>query len=246
MTLHTMLKLQLVACTFVAGCFMHGTPTDKAVESTFPAAAPATVHDPLHVVTFNTHMITGDKIAKAILADKALRDALGAIHPHLKDIELVNYKVRILDRFYWGRGPLSEFIDQVELVDADVRDMPATALDGVDGVISLAGLSNDPTAEYDPEANWQMNAVATETLGRACVDRGVEKVVFASSCSLYDGLPRACGTRRLRSSRAAPTPPPSATARRHCSPSSTRACARRSCATAPCTATARGCASTSW
>ena len=67
--------------------------------------------------------------------------------------------------------------------------MPATALDGVDAVIHLAGLSNDPTAEYDPEANWQMNAVATETLGRNCVDREVERLVFASSCSLYDGMP---------------------------------------------------------
>jgi nucleoside-diphosphate-sugar epimerase len=70
-----------------------------------------------------------------------------------------------------------------------VRDLPATALDGIDGVIHLAGLSNDPTAEYDPEANWQMNAVATEALGHACVERGVERVVFSSSCSLYDGLP---------------------------------------------------------
>src|SRR3954468_18595377 len=67
--------------------------------------------------------------------------------------------------------------------------MPPTALDGVEGVIHLAGLSNDPTAEYDPEANWQMNAIATETLGRTCVERDVERVVFASSCSLYDGLP---------------------------------------------------------
>ena len=56
-------------------------------------------------------------------------------------------------------------------------------------MIHLAGLSNDPTAEYDPEANWQMNAVATEALGRACLERGIERVVFASSCSLYDGLP---------------------------------------------------------
>jgi nucleoside-diphosphate-sugar epimerase len=70
----------------------------------------------------------------------------------------------------------------------DVRDMPASALDDVDGVIHLAGLSNDPTAEYDPEANWQMNAVATETLGRMCAERGIERFVFASSCSLYDGL----------------------------------------------------------
>ena len=99
------------------------------------------------------------------------------------------YSVRVLDRLYWGEEPLADMRDRVELVAADVRDMPASALDGVDGVIHLAGLSNDPTAEYDPEANWQMNASATEALGRACVERGIERLVFASSCSLYDGLP---------------------------------------------------------
>ena len=99
------------------------------------------------------------------------------------------YRVRILDRFYWGRGPIGSILDNVEIVEADVRDMPATAFDGVDAVINLAGLSNDPTAEYDPEANWQMNAVATETMGRTCVERDVQRLVFASSCSLYDGMP---------------------------------------------------------
>src|SRR5512133_1936401 len=34
-----------------------------------------------------------------------------------------------------------------------------------------------------------MNTIATEALGRACVDRGVDRLVFASSCSLYDGVP---------------------------------------------------------
>ena len=102
-----------------------------------------------------------------------------------------------------------------------MRDIPATALDGIDGVIHLAGLSNDPTAEYDPEANWQMNAVATEALGEACVDRGIERVVFASSCSLYDGLPAGMHDEtRRHPARAARTRPPSASARRRCSRSS--------------------------
>jgi nucleoside-diphosphate-sugar epimerase len=99
------------------------------------------------------------------------------------------YHVRILDRLYWGRSPIAPILDRVEVIEADVRDMPASALDGVDAVIHLAGLSNDPTAEYDPEANWQMNAIATETLGRNCIQRDVERLVFASSCSLYDGMP---------------------------------------------------------
>jgi nucleoside-diphosphate-sugar epimerase len=99
------------------------------------------------------------------------------------------YRVRVLDRLYFGEEPMAGFRDQIELVVADVRDIPEGALDGVDGVINLAGLSNDPTAEFNPDANWQMNAIATEALGRACVQRGIERYVFASSCSLYDGLP---------------------------------------------------------
>jgi nucleoside-diphosphate-sugar epimerase len=99
------------------------------------------------------------------------------------------YRVRVLDRLYFGDEGLAEARDQIEMVVADVRQIPASALDGVDGVINLSGLSNDPTAEFDPKANWQMNAVATETLGRLCVERGIERYVFASSCSLYDGLP---------------------------------------------------------
>jgi nucleoside-diphosphate-sugar epimerase len=98
------------------------------------------------------------------------------------------YRVRVLDLLWWGEESLAEVRDRIELVQADLRDLPETALDGICGVINLAGLSNDVTAEYDPAANWQMNALATEALADACVRRGVRRLVFASSCSLYDGL----------------------------------------------------------
>lgn len=99
------------------------------------------------------------------------------------------YRVRVLDRLYFGEDGLAEVCDRIELVTADVRNIPGEAFDDIDGVINLSGLSNDPTAEFNPEANWQMNALATETLGEECVRRGIERLVFASSCSLYDGLP---------------------------------------------------------
>src|SRR3954452_12331296 len=99
------------------------------------------------------------------------------------------YRVHVLDRLYFGDEGLAAIRDRIDVVVADVREIPPSALDGVDGVINLSGLSNDPTAEFDPEANWQMNAIATEKLGQMCVERGIERYVFASSCSLYDGLP---------------------------------------------------------
>src|SRR5690348_11177975 len=87
------------------------------------------------------------------------------------------YGVRLLDRLYFGEEPMAAFRDRLELVTADVRDIPDSALDGIDGVINLSGLSNDPTAEFNPEANWEMNAVATEALGRQCMARGIERYV---------------------------------------------------------------------
>ncbi|HMO53501.1 MAG TPA: SDR family oxidoreductase, partial [Tepidiformaceae bacterium] len=75
----------------------------------------------------------------------------------------------------------------VELVNADVRKLPEGVFDGIDAVDHLAGFSNDPTAEFSPDANWQMNAVATDTIAALCRQAGVRRLVFGSSCSLYDG-----------------------------------------------------------
>jgi nucleoside-diphosphate-sugar epimerase len=101
-------------------------------------------------------------------------------------------RVRVVDRFFFGTGPLEALAaahpGRVDLVVGDVRHWQDGWLDAIDGVSHLAGLSNDPTAEYNPDANWQMNAVATERLGDACKRRGIARFVFGSSASVYDGL----------------------------------------------------------
>jgi nucleoside-diphosphate-sugar epimerase len=96
--------------------------------------------------------------------------------------------VRVLDRFYWARTVLDHIKDRVELVTGDVRSISPEVLDGVDSVVHLAGLSNDPTAEYNPDANWQMNAVATAHLADLCKLCGIKRLSYGSSCSIYDGL----------------------------------------------------------
>jgi nucleoside-diphosphate-sugar epimerase len=100
--------------------------------------------------------------------------------------------VRVVDRFFFGEGPLQALARESEgrltWVHGDVRELDAAWLDGIDGVSHLAGLSNDPTAEYNPAANWEMNAVATQRLAQACKARGIARFVFGSSASLYDGI----------------------------------------------------------
>jgi nucleoside-diphosphate-sugar epimerase len=102
------------------------------------------------------------------------------------------HEVRVLDRLYWGAGALDRWKGQVEVVQGDVRGMSEDVLKGVDGVAHLAGLSNDPTAEYNPAANWEMNTVATKQLAEVCKRAGVQRLTFGSSCSIYDGLPTGC------------------------------------------------------
>src|SRR5215468_2399089 len=96
------------------------------------------------------------------------------------------YTVRVLDRFFFGDNGLRALRDRIELVESDMRAVSPTALDGVDAVINVGGLSNDPTAEYNPRANHEMNTVATAALARLCKARGVSRYVLASSCSIYD------------------------------------------------------------
>jgi nucleoside-diphosphate-sugar epimerase len=94
------------------------------------------------------------------------------------------YRPVVVDRLFWGRKPLRGC--DVEIVAGDVREFNADWLKGIDAVCHLAGLSNDPTAEYNTAANWQMNAVGTERIVAACKARGIERFTFASSASIYD------------------------------------------------------------
>jgi nucleoside-diphosphate-sugar epimerase len=67
----------------------------------------------------------------------------------------------------------------------DVRDVEQADLDGVDAVVHLAALSNDPLGEFDEGLTYSINHEATVRLAKLARNAGVERFVFASSCSMY-------------------------------------------------------------
>jgi len=96
------------------------------------------------------------------------------------------FAVKILDRLYYSDDGLREVRDRVELVMSDMRVIDPGVLQDVDAVVNLGGLSNDPTAEYNPKANYEMNTTASVQLAEMCQEMGVRRYIFASSCSIYD------------------------------------------------------------
>ncbi len=96
------------------------------------------------------------------------------------------YAVRIFDRLIYGDFGLRDVRDRVEVVSGDMRQMDPAVFEDIAAVVNLGGLSNDPTAEFNPDANYQMNTVATEVSAKQAKQAGVERYIFASSCSIYD------------------------------------------------------------
>ncbi len=67
----------------------------------------------------------------------------------------------------------------------DVRDAGPRDLEGFDAIVHLAGISNDPLGDLNPEWTYDINHRGSVHLARAAKQAGVPRFVFSSSCSLY-------------------------------------------------------------
>jgi nucleoside-diphosphate-sugar epimerase len=74
---------------------------------------------------------------------------------------------------------------QVAGVRLDIRDVEPHHLEGFEAVVHLAALSNDPLGDLDARLTYDINHLASVRLARAARQAGVERFLFASSCSLY-------------------------------------------------------------
>jgi nucleoside-diphosphate-sugar epimerase len=98
----------------------------------------------------------------------------------------LGHQVRVLDRMFFGEQGLEEIKSSIEVVRGDMRERDPAWLDGVESLINVGGLSNDPTAEFKPQANFEMNALAAQHLAADAAQAGVRRYLYASSCSIYD------------------------------------------------------------
>ncbi len=91
------------------------------------------------------------------------------------------YNVDVVELFWFG----NHLPSQVGVLNKDIFHLSVEDLKPYDQVMFLAGLSNDPMAEYSPSKNFVLNAAAPAYLGYIAKIAKVKRYIYASSCSVY-------------------------------------------------------------
>jgi nucleoside-diphosphate-sugar epimerase len=91
------------------------------------------------------------------------------------------YKVDVVDLFWFG----NHLPRQAGILNKDIFQLTVDDLELYDQVVFLAGLSNDPMAEYSPSKNFIFNAAAPAYLAYIAKMAKVKRYIYASSCSVY-------------------------------------------------------------
>jgi len=104
------------------------------------------------------------------------------VTPMLHD---AGHEVVGMDTFFYEGCDFGPDEQKFEERRRDIRDVAAAELEGFDAVVHLAALSNDPLGDLDKELTYDINLRGTLHLAAQAKTAGVERFVFASSCSMY-------------------------------------------------------------
>jgi nucleoside-diphosphate-sugar epimerase len=100
-------------------------------------------------------------------------------------LEQADHEVVGLDSDIFAPCLFGQNGQDVESLQADVRDVESEDLAGFDAVIHLAAVCNDPVGNLNPQATYDINHLASVRVAEKAKEAGVERFLFASSCSLY-------------------------------------------------------------
>lgn len=93
------------------------------------------------------------------------------------------YEVVAFDLQWFGNFLVPH--QNLTVVKGDVRDIDTIPLDGVDCIIHLSSIANDPCGDLNPKLTWEVSALATMQLADMAKRMGIKRFIYASSGSVY-------------------------------------------------------------
>ncbi|MHC4749390.1 MAG: NAD-dependent epimerase/dehydratase family protein [Planctomycetota bacterium] len=91
------------------------------------------------------------------------------------------YEIEVVDLLWFG----NHLPENINVTRGDLFKCKKEDLEKYEQVIFLAGLSNDPMAEFDPSMNFIFNAALPSYMAFIAKKAGVKRFIYASSCSVY-------------------------------------------------------------
>ena len=93
------------------------------------------------------------------------------------------HKVTVVDTQWFGNYLKPH--PALQICKADVRESEAYSLEGMDAIVHLANIANDPGVELNPSLSWEVNVLGTQQLAERARKAGVWQFIYASSGSVY-------------------------------------------------------------
>lgn len=93
------------------------------------------------------------------------------------------HQVTVFDVMWFGNHLQAH--PKLQIVRGDIREIEAVPMAGMDAVLHLANVANDPCAELDAKISWEVNVLAAMRLVERAIAHGVGQFIYASSGSVY-------------------------------------------------------------
>ncbi|HLB33484.1 MAG TPA: SDR family oxidoreductase [Chthoniobacterales bacterium] len=93
------------------------------------------------------------------------------------------HTVRVVDIQWFGN--YLEPHPHLTVIQDDIRNASSWDLHGIDAILHLANVSNDPCSDLNSKLNWEVNVLASMLLVERAIEHGVKQFVYASSGSVY-------------------------------------------------------------
>ena len=93
------------------------------------------------------------------------------------------HQITVLDTQWFGNHLKPK--ENLTIIKGDVRDIDDIPLQGVNAIIHLANIANDPAVELNPSLSWEVNVLAAQQLADRAIRFGVKQFIYASSGSVY-------------------------------------------------------------
>jgi nucleoside-diphosphate-sugar epimerase len=93
------------------------------------------------------------------------------------------HEVLALDIMWFGNDLPNH--PRLQIIKGDVRDPEQVPLEGVDAIVHLSSVANDPCGDLDPKLTWEVSCLATMQLADRAARLGIKHFIYASSGSVY-------------------------------------------------------------